>query len=190
LQNKIGSAQKRFRRNSPFDSDLLVSALQKDISESLSARPCKADEAYFTGKVLKTPTGDVRVTPQMAKAIYKHLLKNDYTDCNDQIAVAYHESKKEGNLAVLPPELAPHAEQVFQLIDTVFSAAQLPAIEDERKTKSNPTNSNFHKKEFQKLWNRINRKAAYTVHFETSELVKKCVAALDKELNVSPLQSW
>src|SRR6185436_9582184 len=70
-----------------------VSALQKDISESLSARPRKADEAYFSGKVLKTSTGDVRVTPQMAKAIYKYLLKNDYTDANDQIAATYHKAK-------------------------------------------------------------------------------------------------
>lgn len=32
-----------------------------------------------------------------------------------------------------------------------------------------------------------NCKAAYTVHFETPELVKKCVTALDKEPSVSPL---
>ena len=38
------------------------------------------------------------------------------------------------------------------------------------------------------LWNRINRKAAYTVHFQTPELVRKCVAALDRELKVTPLQ--
>lgn len=165
-----------------------VSALQKDISASLSARPRKADEAYFTGKVLKTLTGDVPVTSQLAKLIERYLVKNDYTDTNDQVTVDYHEAKKEGKLAALPPELAPYAEQVFQLIDTVFSAAQLPAIDDERKAKVNPLNGNFHKKEFQELWNRINRKAAYTVHFETPELVKKCVTALDKELKVSPLQ--
>jgi superfamily II DNA or RNA helicase len=46
-----------------------VAALQKDISASLSARPRKADEAYFTGKVLKTESGDVSVTPQMARLI-------------------------------------------------------------------------------------------------------------------------
>ena len=165
-----------------------VSALQKDISDSLSARPRKADEAYFTGKMLKTPTGDVAVTPQLAKAIYKYLLKNDYTDSNDQVTVDYHEAKQEGKLASLPPELAPHAEQVFQLINSVFSATQLPTIDDERKAKLNPLNANFQKKEFQELWNRINRKAAYTVHFETPELVKKCVTALDKELKVTPLQ--
>ena len=31
----------------------------------------------------------------------------------------------------------------------------------------------------------INQKAAYTVHFETPELVTKCVTAFDKELKVS-----
>ena len=46
----------------------------------------------------------------------------------------------------------------------------------------------FHKREFQALWNRINRKAAYTVHFDTEELVNKCIATLDKELHVQPLQ--
>ena len=34
----------------------------------------------------------------------------------------------------------------------------------------------------------MNRKAAYTVHFETAELIGKCVNAIDRELTVSPLQ--
>ena len=38
-----------------------VTGLQRDISESLSERPRIADEKYFTGKVLKTATGDVEV---------------------------------------------------------------------------------------------------------------------------------
>jgi type III restriction enzyme len=96
-----------------------VSALQKDISESLSARPRVADEAYFNGKVLKTPTGDVEITPQLAKQIYKYLLKNDYTDDADRITSAYHDARKDGRQADLPPELKPHTDQVFQLIDSV-----------------------------------------------------------------------
>ncbi|WP_313484802.1 type III restriction-modification system endonuclease [Stutzerimonas kunmingensis] len=165
-----------------------VSALQKDISDSLSTRPRVADEKYFTGKVLQTSGGDVEVTPQLAKQIYKYLLKNDYTDDNDQITQAYHQAKREEQLAELPTELQPYAEQVFQLIDSVFSAAQMPEIGNDRKAKLNPLNSNFEKKEFQALWNKINRKAAYTVHFETDELVDKCVAALDAELRVKPMQ--
>lgn len=165
-----------------------VSGLQKDISESLSERPRVADVAYFTGKVLKTEAGDVPVTPQMANQIFRYLVKNDYTDDKNGIAAAYHEAKKEGKLAALPEELKPHADQVFQLIESVFSNAQMPEIGDDRKAKINPLSKNFEKKEFQELWNRINQKAAYTVHFDTAELVGKCVKALDKELNVSPLQ--
>jgi type III restriction enzyme len=165
-----------------------VAGLQRDISDSLSARPRIADEEYFTGKVLKTPAGDVEVTPQMAKQIYKYLLKNDYTDDNDKITQVYHDAKAEGKLAELPAELLPYAEQVGQLIDSVFSDAQMPEIGDDRKAKINPLSANFDKKEFKELWNRINHKAAYTVHFETPELIKKCVAALEKELRVSPLQ--
>jgi type III restriction enzyme len=165
-----------------------VAALQKDISESLSARPRVANEAYFSGKVLKTETGDVEVTPQLAKQIYKYLLKHDYTDDADRITNAYHEAKKDGALAALPPELAPHAEQVFKLIDSVFSESQLPEIGDDRKPKKNPLNANFEKQEFKELWNRINRKAAYSVDFDSDELVQKAVKELDASLRVTPLQ--
>jgi type III restriction enzyme len=165
-----------------------VAALQKDISDSLSARPKVANEEYFSGKVLKTATGDVQVTPQLAKQIYRYLVKNDYTDDADGISGAYHDAKKAGTLADLPPELKPHAEQVFQLIDSVFSASQLPDIGDDRKPKRNPLNANFDKQEFKALWNRINRKAAYSVDFDSDELVQKAVKELDAALRVTPLQ--
>lgn len=165
-----------------------VAALQKDISESLSARPKVADEAYFTGKVLKTATGDVEITPQLAKQIYKYLLKNDYSDETDRITSTYHEAKKSGSLAPLPPELQAHAEQVYQLIDSVFSESKMFEISDDRRPKKNPLNSNFDKQEFKQLWNRINRKAAYSVDFDSAELVTKAVAELDKSLRVTPLQ--
>ena len=165
-----------------------VAALQKDISESLSARPRVADEAYFTGKVLKTEAGDVVVTPQLAKQIYRYLVKNDYTDDMDRITGAYYEARKNGTLAVLPPELASHAEQVFKLIDSVFSESQLLGISDDRKPKKNPLNANFEKQEFKELWNRINRKAAYNVCFDSGELVQKAIRELDAALHVSPLQ--
>lgn len=168
-----------------------VAALQRDISESLSARPRVADEAFFTGKVLKTESGDVAITPQLAKQIYKYLLKHDYIDDADRITSKYHEAKKDGALAALPPELVPHAEQVFKLIDSVFSENQLPEIGDDRKPKKNPLNANFEKQEFTELWNRINRKAAYSVDFDHDELVQKAVKTLndkDAGLRVTPLQ--
>jgi type III restriction enzyme len=57
-----------------------VTALQKDISASLSERPRVADVKYFTGKVLQTPTGPVTVTKDMAEEIEFYLIQNGYID--------------------------------------------------------------------------------------------------------------
>lgn len=165
-----------------------VSALQKDIGESLSARPRFANEAFFTGKVLQTATGDVPVTPQLARLIHRYLVKNDYADNDDRIAAAYHEAKSAGKLAELPTELQPYADQVFQLIDSVFSDKQLPQFDDDRRPKKNPLNDNFDKQEFKALWSRINRKAAYSVRFDSAELVGKAVAEMNQHLRVTALQ--
>ncbi|MFA0520509.1 restriction endonuclease subunit R, partial [Vibrio sp. 10N.222.55.E8] len=126
-----------------------------------SSRPSQADEKYFTGKVFNTPEGDIEVTPEMAKHIYRYLLKNDYSDDNDRISNAYHDAKRDDQLATLPESLKPYAEQIFQLIDSVYSDSQLPDIADDRKAKRNELNNNFDKKEFQELWARINHKAIY-----------------------------
>jgi type III restriction enzyme len=139
-------------------------------------------------KTVTTETGSLEITAPMAKQIYRYLVKNDYTDDADRIADAYHAAKEAGTLADLPEELKPHADQIFQLIDSVFSDAQLPKVEDGRKPKTNPLNANFEKKEFQELWARINRKAVYRVEFESAELVQKCISALDSQLRVTPLQ--
>lgn len=165
-----------------------VTALQRDISEGLSERPRVADQAYFKGKVLKTATGDVEVTVEMATDVEFYLIQNGYVDKKRNITQKYHDARKEGQLAELPAELAAYADQVVGLIDSVFSESQLPSVIDDRKAKTNPLNANFEKAEFKALWNRINRKAAYTVEFETPELVAKCVKTLEAELKVSPMQ--
>ncbi|MCP1314231.1 MULTISPECIES: type III restriction-modification system endonuclease [unclassified Halomonas] len=166
-----------------------VTALQRDISKDLSERPRVADEAYFTGKLLVSDEGEVEVTPAMAKKIHRYLIRNQYLeDDTDRIAEAYHKAKEGGALAALPEELQPYALQVFQLIDSVFSNAQLPHIGDGRKAKLNSLNDNFHKKEFQELWERINRKAAYSVNFDSNELIEKCVGELNENLKVKRLE--
>jgi type III restriction enzyme len=165
-----------------------VAGLQQEITDTLTARPRQANEDFFTGKVLNTQDGEVEVTAVMAKQIYRYLLKNDYTDDADHIADLYHQAKENGDLAPLPDDLQPYADQVFELIDSVFSDAQLPKLEDGRKPKTNPLNANFDKKEFRELWQRINRKAVYKVDFDSDELIQKCIIALDAHLRVTPLQ--
>ncbi len=165
-----------------------VTALQKDISESLSERPRVADVKYFTGKIMQTAEGTVEVTKDMAEGIEFYLIQNGYVDRKKNISQKYHDALKDQNLAELPEDLQLYKEQIFQLIDSVYSDAKLPDIENDRGAKTNPLNANFEKKEFKELWNRINRKAAYSVHFDSAELVGKCVKTLNMELRVVPLR--
>ncbi|MGL6574997.1 type III restriction-modification system endonuclease [Aeromonas hydrophila] len=169
-----------------------VAALQRDISESLSARPRIADKAFFTGKMVTTPTGSVAVTEDQASDIEFYLIQNGYVDKKRNVTEKYHQAKKDHALADLPEELAPLGDQVFKLVDSVFSESQLPDIGDDRRPKQNPLNANFEKQEFKALWDRINRKAAYSVEFNSDELVQKTIAVLNSKgsdgLKVTPLQ--
>ena len=166
-----------------------VTNLQKEISDALSHRPKKANEEYFKGKVLKTADGEVTVTPDLAAQIEFYLIQNGYVDHQRQIVEKYHTAKSEESLAELPEELKTIAPQVIELIDSVYSEAALSMIVyDGRKPKTNPLNDNFKKKQFQELWSRINRKAVYKVDFDSDELVRKCVRAINRQLNVTPLQ--
>ncbi|MDD3816052.1 MAG: hypothetical protein PHZ02_15560, partial [Desulfocapsaceae bacterium] len=166
-----------------------VSNLQKEISDSLSERPRVADKNYFLGKIIRTDQGNVVVTDDMATDIEFFLIQNGYVDKKRNITEKYHNELKIGTIAELPEDLKPYTEQVVQLINGIFSEAQLPDIGDASRTRTNPLNNkNFEKKEFQQLWSRINKKAVYRVEFDSSELVRNSIKALDAELLVTPLQ--
>ncbi len=167
-----------------------VSSLQKEMKEALSERTRVADAEYFMGKIVRTNEGNITVSADMANDIEFYLIQNGYVDKKRNITEKYHEAKKAGALAPLPEdtELPKYSEPVFLLIDSVFTDIQLPKIDDELQERTNKLNDNFHKKEFQALWNSINKKATYTVKFDTAELVKNSIEALNKDLQVTKLQ--
>lgn len=61
---------------------------------------------------------------------------------------------------------------------------------DGNKTKApeNPLNDRFYKESFQTLWKAINHKYAYTVDFDSDELIRNAISAIDEKLFVSQLQ--
>ncbi len=166
-----------------------VKNLQKEIFDTLSTRPRRANVDYFTGKLLKTTDGFVKVTTEMAEMIDFYLVQNGYVDYQRQIIEKYHTDKKEGNLVNLPQELTCFTPQIVELIDNVFSEdAQSEIVEESRRLKQNPLNDNFNKKQFKELWSCINQKAVYKVIFDSDELVNKCIQAINNQLTVTPLQ--
>jgi type III restriction enzyme len=164
-----------------------VDGLQKELSEALAGRPRKATEKYFAGKQVTTADGEVTLTPQQARSIYKYLLKNDYLNDDDTVSDAYRSASAAGTLAGAgSPDLDVLVAAAVPLVDALDLGLPVPG--DGRKPKVIPLNENFEKREFRELWNRINRRAIYQVDFDSVELISKCVVALDAELKVSALQ--
>ena len=167
-----------------------VSNLQKELRETISDRPRKADAAFFANKVLQDANGiSVTVNESMANRIHAWLLKHDYIDeATNEISETYHEARSQGTLCPMRPELEPYRESVLALVDSLYLCARGIPVTDESTSRTNHLNDNFRKKEFQELWRRINHKAVYRVDFDSTELVRNSIAALNAELKVTPLK--
>lgn len=168
-----------------------VAGLQKEIKEDLYDRPTKASAEYFIGKRVKLGNDVVTVSDDQGRAIYHYLIKNDYIDDDDHVSDKYRADAENNVLAELPDKVKDIAPAVHALIRGIFDEHALDdMIEDGHTTKvpENNLNENFYKKEFQTLWNYINHKYSYTVHFDSDELIQKSIENINSKLVVAKLQ--
>lgn len=165
--------------------------LQKDIRQDLYDRPKKATIEYFTGKKILLNDEMVEINKKQANVIHNYLVRNNYIDDDDNITEKYRVDLENKCMASLPEDLIPMSDQIHEIIQSVFDESVLNnMMEDANKTKvkENKLNDNFYKKEFQTLWNHINHKYAYTVHFGSDELISKAIENINKNMYVSKLQ--
>ena len=169
-----------------------VDDLQKETKEALRERPNKATPEYFQGKIITLDGQKYTLDAQDAMAICGWLAGNDYSDVNYQITQAFKDDLQNGTLEPMGKKLAGKEEQVITLIKALFDDSV--SIEDMIENgnaaaeATNRLNENFSRKEFQALWNEINHKYVYTVHYDSNELIEKAVAAIDKDLAVTELK--
>lgn len=166
-----------------------VEDLQRDIKPY--DRPRKAEVDFFKGKVLILADGKKYViTKEDAEEIHHQLRSNGYIKKNGEVTEKFRNDLATDTLIPLTDELQPLTESVMKLVQGIYDPSVLQnMIEDGSKvvTPANKLNDNFKKKEFQELWQRINHKYAYTVNFDSKELIDKAVAAINKELTVTEL---
>lgn len=168
-----------------------VADLQKDIKQALYERPTKANTDFFIGKIFKKEDGThYTLIKEDAEEIRFQLRMNGYITSSSEVTDVFRNDLAAGTLKPLQGNLAAYTEQVYKCVQSIFDPNVLnDMIENGSKTKmpENNLNDNFAKKEFQELWKRISHKYAYTVNFNTEELIEKAVAAINKELMVTQL---
>ena len=165
-----------------------VSDLQKEIKADLYERPTKASVEYFTGKNIVIGDDTHSITAEEATAVYNYLVRNDYVDDNGSVTDTYRAAAELGSFAPLKPELEPLGENIQKLVQAIFDPSILKEMAGnayETKVKENPLNENW--KVFRELWEKINKKYAYSVDFNSKELIEKSIAAINSELRVAKL---
>ena len=168
-----------------------VADLQHDIRQDLYDRPTKADVDFFTGKLVTCDDGaKYTITKNDAQEIYFQLRMKGYITKDGEVTETFRKACAEETLLPLADELQPMSNSVMKLVQSIYDPSVLKGmIDDGSKTTTpdNKLNDNFMKKEFQELWRRINHKYAYTVSFDSEELIEKAVGAINKELEVTQL---
>lgn len=165
-----------------------VDDLQKKTAAELRERPKKATQEYFAGRTVQVDGKTTKLSETQARQIYNYLLRNDYIDDDANVTARYRETTE---YAPVKEELKPFEAEIHRLVHAIYDPSQLASLySDGNKTKinENPLNERFYKEEFQKLWTAINHKYAYTVDFQSEELIQKAIAHINSELYVSRLQ--
>jgi len=172
-----------------------VDDLQKETRDALRERPNKATAEFFVGKLVKSknnPDTLYKIDELDAQAIVGYLFGNKYIDKSYKVTETYKKDLEAGTLQPVLPNLEHIEAEIHKLVQSTFdeSVTLDNMIENGNASADavNHLNDNFSKKEFKALWNEINHKYVYTVHYDSNELIKKAVAAIDRDLAVSELK--
>ena len=163
--------------------EVFAKGLQKEIADTLKDRPKRAEVEFFVGKVISNEKGEEhRINEKQAKKLNKYLYKHDVLDDDDKVSEEGVEYLK-SNTIPLPEELEEYRESITTLLRSIYTGEAIKP-ENDRDSIVVQTNQNFHKKEFQDLWNKINYKSIYEVEFNSKRLIEDSKLRLNADLYI------
>lgn len=150
--------------------------LQEEISEAIYDRPREVNAELFIEEGI--------VDKGLANKIYFSIVKNGYIDNKNTLTDKYYEDKK-NNCINLDEEIDSYKKSIIKILDSIYNQDSImPEDARSNNIELNIDQAKLNSKEFRKLWDRINKKSYYIVDFDTEELIKNSVVALDNKLHV------
>ena len=165
--------------------DSFARGLQEELADAVAGRPVAVTADLFKGKVITDIKGNEQVIDaDMAQAIYFDLIVNGYIDKKGALTDKYYDDKANGEIKVAE-EVADSRDAVIKILDTVYDAnAMKPDDSRSQNVELQVDPEKLAMPEFKALWKRISPKSVYVVDFDTDELVKKSIDALNTKLHV------
>ena len=163
--------------------EAFAKGLQSEIAATLKDRPQKAEVEFFIGKIIRNDREEqYRITEEDAKKLNKILYKNDLIDEEDKITPAGREVIEQNKMP-LPEHLESFRDSVGKLLKSIYTG-EVFKPEDDRQNIELRTNTNFNRKEFQNLWEKINLRTIYEVQFDTQKLIEDSKNLINAQLNI------
>ncbi len=171
--------------NESYDS--FAKGLQTELAEAVADRPRMVTMELFKNKVIKDASGAEQVVDiELAQSIYEGLITSGYVK-KGILTDKYYEDKKSGSIEIAD-EVADCKDSVIAILDSIYDSR---AMQPENARKNNIElkldNTKLGLPEFQKLWANINAKSVYVVEFDQDELIRRSIAALNRDLHVSKI---
>ena len=174
----------------PESYESFTSSYQDETRKTLSDRPHAITAEYFEKLVfVNDQDEELRVTKSDSSHLRDTLLIEGLIDMEGVPTEKFTETKRLPDSAI--EKLPEHLKSFVPSIEKAIGGVQNPEILKEMlsngfkpKVTSFDLNENFNKKEFQALWNKINSKYSYSVSFDSDELVKNSINAINDRLSV------
>lgn len=177
--------------NESYES--FANSLQNEFSEIISKRPKDASASLFNGRVLQDASGakSAVIDDNAAADIYAGLVMAGLVDrTSKQLTEDYHALSDEMKLQKIREAVgelyAPYAENIENILASIYDPKRGQLVTNARRSvKLNLNPEKFASKKFKELWDHINEKTYYTVEFDESELVERCINSLNRNLRVT-----
>ena len=165
--------------------DQFARGLQNEIALAVGNRPKQVTELLFENSRVHDQDGNEEIVDAvMAKRIIRFMIKMDYLDENDALTEKYYKDKANGEVS-FGSDMDQYKKDIILILDSIYDDTKLkPENARSNNVELKVDQEKLAMPEFQALWSKINAKTAYVVDFDTDELVRKAVAALDSKLRV------
>lgn len=158
--------------------------LQTEMADAVADRPAAVTAELFKDKVIVDARGNEQVVDgNTAAAIFEDLIFNGYVK-RGMLTDKYYTDKANGDIKVAE-EVADCRDAIIDILDSVYdSRAMMPENARDKNVELQVDPEKLAMPEFKALWQRISSKSVYVVDFDTEELVRKSISALNRDLHV------
>ncbi len=153
-----------------------VSNLQTDIASAMNDRPRIISSELFENRII---SGQV-INKEKSQDIYESLVVGGYIK-HGKLTEKYHNDIYTGKFN---PIEGFDSLGIIKIIETIYKPVEIDNARN-RVVEIKLNDKRLHQKEFQDLWRKINIKSTYRVVFDSDELTKKAIYALNEKLYIS-----